>query len=158
MGWLVLLDAGPLGQAARRRGLHDVERCHLLIAEIQDGGSTVAIPEISDYEVRRELLRLGGEGQKAIERLDRLGAALGLVPITSGAMREAARYWAEVRRRGQPTSDDRDLDADTILAGIASVAARDGDRVIIATGNQRHFDRFDGIEARSLEAIALERD
>ncbi|MEX2261699.1 MAG: hypothetical protein WD696_07095 [Bryobacteraceae bacterium] len=43
------------------------------------------IPEIADYEVRRELLRAGKE--KGLGRLDAL-------PITTPVMLKAAEFWA----------------------------------------------------------------
>jgi hypothetical protein len=44
----------------------------------------VVIPEIADYEVRRELLRAGKD--RGLGRLDALKAMLGYAPITMPVM------------------------------------------------------------------------
>jgi hypothetical protein len=51
-------------------------------------GHTVLVPEIGDYEVRRELLRAGKT--KGVERLDELKARLGYLAITTETMLLAA--------------------------------------------------------------------
>ncbi len=43
---------------------------------------------ITDYEVRRELLR--AERMRSVTKLDKLGAALGYLPITTPVMHKAA--------------------------------------------------------------------
>jgi len=114
----VLLDAVPLGMISHPRASGDiVEWLAMLVA----AGVEVLIPEVADFEVRRELLRTGrGRG---IERLDLLKASLGFVPITSDAMLRAAAFWADARRRGRPTASDQSLDADAVLAGQAVLFA-----------------------------------
>jgi predicted nucleic acid-binding protein len=109
---------------------------------------TVRVPEIADYEVRRKLLRAGkAEG---VARLDRLAEAVGYLPLTTEAVRLAARFWAEARQAGRPTASDESLDADVILAAQAVVLAEDegaeGVVVVVATTNPRHLSRF--VEAR----------
>jgi predicted nucleic acid-binding protein len=98
----------------------------------------VLIPEVADYEVRRELLRAGRS--RGIERLDLLRESLVFLPISSDAMLRAAAFWADTRRRGKPTASDHSLDADAILAGQAATLSRE--RVIVASSNPRHIARF----------------
>jgi predicted nucleic acid-binding protein len=100
----------------------------------------VVVPEIADYEVRRELLRAGRT--TGVERLDALAVAIGLLPLTTAAMRKAAEFWAQARRAGRPTADDRALDADVILAAQATVLTEQGDAPVIATTNVGHLARF----------------
>jgi len=71
-----------------------------------------------------------------------VAVAIGYLPLTTTAMRRAAELWAEARRRGRPTADDRALDADVILAGQAAMLANDDPDVVIATTNPRHLDQF----------------
>ncbi len=106
---------------------------------LQDN-TIVRVPEVADYEVRRELLRAGRT--KGVERLDALAEAIGLLPLTTAAMRRAAAFWAQARRTGHPTADDRALDADVILAAQAVVLAEQGDDPVIATTNVGHLARF----------------
>ena len=87
MSDVVLLDAGPLGMISHPRVTSEVAAW---LAGLVGAGVEVLIPEIADYEVRRELLRAGRS--KGVERLDELKATLGFVPITSEAMLCAAEF------------------------------------------------------------------
>jgi predicted nucleic acid-binding protein len=142
---IVLLDTGPLGMVAHPQPDEEIVTW---LARLLAEGVKVLIPEVADYEVRRELLRAGMV--KSIARLDQLKATLGFLPIASEAMLKAAEFWAEARRRGRPTAHERTLDADAILAGQAATVF--GKEVVVATGNPRHLARFvaasDWIEIR----------
>jgi hypothetical protein len=135
MADVVLLDAGPLGLIAHPRPHTDII---VWLANLVAAGVDCMIPEIADYEVRRELLRAGR--RKGIERLDDLRTHLGFVPITSIAMMQAARFWAYARRRGRPTAGRESLDADVILA--AQAATLKDATVIVASSNPAHIARF----------------
>src|SRR5437899_10528522 len=97
MAKVVLLDAGPLGMASHPRPADEIVGWlgTLLAANVE-----VLIPEIADYEVRRELLRAGLS--KSVHRLDELQSTLGFLPITSYALLTAAQFWSDARRRGCP--------------------------------------------------------
>lgn len=96
------------------------------------------MPEISDYEVRRELIR--ARKQKGIQRLDALAALLEYLPLSTESMREAALLWAQARQQGMPTAADKALDGDVILAAQAvTLRARE---VMIATTNVGHLSRL----------------
>ena len=86
------------------------------------------IPEIADYEIRREILR--AEKIEGLRRLDALVEALEYIPLTTAMMRQAAAFWAETRKQGRPTADDKALDGDVILAAKWSYryGQRRGDR------------------------------
>ena len=144
MSKVVMLDTGPLGMISHPRPAAAVVTW---FAELVAAGDEIVIPEIADYEVRRELLRAGK--QKGVERLDELKASLTYVPITTAAMLEAAEFWAEARRRGRPTAKDESLDADVILAGQAATLR--GSPVIVASTNPRHLARF--VAAEHWQAI-----
>lgn len=149
MSKIVLLDSGPLGLATNPRAAFEARRCTQWMQSLVGQGLDVAIPEIADYEVRRELLR-GGK-TAGIRRLDALKALSHYAPITTEAMLLAAEYWARVRRQGRPTADDRALDGDVILAAQATILAQQGDEVVIATTNVRHLSLF--AEAREWQDI-----
>lgn len=98
----------------------------------------VILPEIADYEVRRELLR--ANKVKGIARLNELARLLEYLPLTTVAMRQAALFWAQARQQGQPTAGDKAIDGDMILvAQAATLAIPD---VVIATTNVGHLSRF----------------
>jgi predicted nucleic acid-binding protein len=96
------------------------------------------VPEIADYEIRRELLR--AKKERGLVRLDALASRLEYLPLTTAAIRQAAIFWAQARQQGQPTADDKALDGDVILAAqAATLGVTD---VVIATTNIGHLSRF----------------
>lgn len=140
MSLIVLLDAGPLGMITNPKSSSDTEACKNWLANLVYQGIEVVIPEIADYEVRRELLRAGKDG--GLGRLDALKAMLRYAPITTAVMLKAAEFWATARRTGRQSADDASLDADMILAAQAGALVRDGDETVIATTNVRHLALF----------------
>jgi predicted nucleic acid-binding protein len=148
---IVVLDSRPLGLASDAKGKPEPDRCRAWIDNLSWSGVLVIVPEIVDFEVRRELLRTGATA--GIRRLDRLIASLIYAPLTTAAMRRAAVYWAQVRRAGLPTASDLSLDADCIVAAQADAVCGHGDVMTIATGNPTHLSRFPGIDAQEWERI-----
>ncbi len=140
MSRLILLDAGPLGMAAHPKAEGITRDCQIWLNTMLQKGERIAIPEIADYEVRRELIRAGLN--RSVRRLDQLLQALEYLPIDTRTMRRAAELWAEVRQTGQPTADPKALDGDVILSAQAILAVTDTTEVIIATTNVAHLSRF----------------
>jgi predicted nucleic acid-binding protein len=135
---VVLLDAGPLGLVTNPRPSAQSVAAAQWLRSLVTGGSRLIVPEIADYEVRRELLR--AKRARGIARLDALVSSLEDLPIHTRAMRQAALFWAEARQQGQPTAPDSALDADVILA--AQAATLDLSDTVIATTNVGHLARF----------------
>ena len=140
MSRVVLLDAGPLGMVSNPRSNPEAEECKTWLASLLQSGLEVVIPEIADYEVRRELLRT--KRDKGLARLNALKAMLEYAPITTAAMLKAAEFWAVARNSGRPSADDSALDADVILAAQAAVMAQGETQPVIATTNVRHLEIF----------------
>ena len=132
----IVLDSGPLGRLTNpnARTPINTEINRWLWARLA-AGATIFIPEIVDYEVRRELLRL--DRRRSLTRLDSLQAQLVYLPLDTGIMRRAAELWAQARQQGQPTADPRALDVDVILAAQAERA-----QAVVATENVAHLSRF----------------
>ena len=147
---MVLLDSGPLGMVTNPKASEETNHCNLWLEGLLSSGVTVAIPEISDYEVRRELLR--ASKTEGIRRLDALKMTLDYLPITTPVMLKAAELWAEARRQGRPTADDKSLDGDVILAAQALSVGAEGDDVMIATTNVVHLALF--VNARVWERVS----
>jgi predicted nucleic acid-binding protein len=105
-------------------------------------GVSVRVPEIADYEIRRELLRAGKT--EGISRLDQLKQQIGYVPLTTEIMLLAAQFWADARNQGLQTASDQALDADVIPAAQAEALENGSDNspVEVATENPRHLSRF----------------
>jgi hypothetical protein len=140
MSLIVLLDAGPLGMITNPKSSSDNEACKNWLAHLAYKGVEVVIPEIADYEVRRELLRAGKE--RGLGRLDALKGMLGYAPITTPVMLKAAQFWASARKMGRQSADDASLDADMVLAAQAAALVRAGGETVIATTNVRHLAVF----------------
>src|SRR5947208_7844338 len=104
---IVLLDAGPLGMITNPRISPEGDRCRSWLSRLVHHGTSVVVPEIADYEVRRELLR--AEKFRGLARLDALQRMLKYAPITTPVMLKAAQYWAAARRMGRASASDGSL-------------------------------------------------
>jgi predicted nucleic acid-binding protein len=151
MSRLILLDTGPLGLVTNPRDSDKARRCKVWFRSMMSGTSDVLVPEIADFEVRRELVRSGKT--EGIRRLDALTDQIGYLPVTTDVWRRAAALWAQARNEGYQTAKDAALDGDVLLAAQAQLAAESGHDVIVATDNVRHLGRF--IVAELWEKIAL---
>ena len=138
MSRTILLDSGPLGLVTNPGASPLAAACGRWVVDMIGSGSSVAVPEIADYEVRRELIR--ARRTAGIARLDAFIGQVEFLPIETAAMRRAASFWAEARQQGRPTAPDPALDADVILAAQAATLERTD--VIIATTNPKHLARY----------------
>lgn len=141
---IVLLDAGPLGMISNPNASITNSACYQWMESLVLNGDEVLVPEIADYEVRRELLR--ARKIHGLARLDILKNSLGYLPLTTPVMLKAAELWAQARNSGLPTADPKALDCDIILA--AQALEKDG---IVATENVGHLARF--VDARDWRDI-----
>jgi predicted nucleic acid-binding protein len=152
MARIIMLDSGPLGLVGHRPGHPRGDVCRVWLDSLRAAGAVVIIPEIADYEVRRELTRAGALA--GLVRLDALAVSFLYDPISTAVMRKASEFWAVVRRRGLPTAGDQSLDADAILAAQAALIGGPRDTVTVATSNLAHLVRFPGIDARDWPSIS----
>ncbi len=137
----IILDSGPLGMVTNPRASGITLECQLWLEDHIQQRSIILIPEIADYEVRRELIRVGR--QRSVRQLDQLKGALEYIPLTTEMMLKAAELWAQVRQMGQPTADPNALDGDVILAAqTITIAQQRQQEIIIATTNVGHLSRF----------------
>jgi predicted nucleic acid-binding protein len=121
----IMLDSGPLGRLANPTPAQaTIEWRDRVIA----AGFTFMIPEIADYEVRRNLIC--ERKLSSLATLDHLKTIFTYQPITTTAMLKAAELWADARRRGRSTADPKELDGDVILAAQALESG-----AIVATEN-----------------------
>lgn len=144
----IVLDTGPLGLATNPNRSAANRHCSEWLEELAARGDTIVIPEIVDYELRRELIR--ARKTSGITILDELEALASYLPITTRAMRRAAELWAIARQTGQPTAGDRTIDADMIL--VAQVETSRFTDFVLATTNVGHLSRF--IDARLWNEIS----
>jgi predicted nucleic acid-binding protein len=140
MNHLILLDSGPLGMVINPKAKGIPLDCQMWLKSILQRGGKVAIPEIADYEVRRELIRAGL--RESLGRLGNLKQTLEYIPIQTDTMLLAANLWAEARQTGKPTADHKALDGDVILCAQAILLINRDTKVIVATTNVAHLSRF----------------
>lgn len=139
----VVLDSGPLGLVSNTSASAENLRAWAWLWTLPKG-TRIVVPEIVDYEVRRELIRAGKA--QGLARLDTIGRVLQYVPLTTRTMKRAAELWAEGRNRGLPSARREAIDADVILAAQAQGLAADGVETIVATTNIKHLAHF--VDAR----------
>ena len=143
MSHIFVLDTGPAGKLAHPKA--DLALREWLLSHLR-AGDVIVLPEIVDYELRRnfllEIARGKSSFQKSLDRLDSLREVLTYLPINSDVMRRAAQLWADARRQGKPTADPKELDGDVILA--AQALSVNG---VIITENIGHLTLF--VEAKT---------
>ena len=128
----IILDTGPLGKIAHPRPNQEVADW---LRRVLASGDLVIIPEIADYELRRNMLLEGMES--SLKRLDKLKDRLLYMPLTTSIMIKAAEFWAAARKQGRPRGAPDALDGDAILWAQAHEAG-----AVIATENVGHFSWF----------------
>ena len=138
MSRVVFLDAGSIGLVTNPKLSPESTLCTRWLQTLITSNIRVIIPEIADFEVRRESLR--ANKVRGIARLDELANLVEYLPITTAAMRQAAMFWAQARQQGQPTASDKTIDSDMILAAQAMTV--DVVDVVIATTNVGHLSRL----------------
>ena len=90
---VILLDSGPLGMVSNPSAAAVNERCRNWMEDLLRRGAEVKVPEIIDYELRRELIRV--RAAAGLARLDDLVTRLGLVSLDGPTMHRAATFWAQ---------------------------------------------------------------
>jgi hypothetical protein len=134
----VLLDSSPLGILTNPSNSAQVRACRQWAAALQTAGWRVLLPEIIDYELRRELIHR--KSLNGLANLNWYRQQLDYLPLTTAVMDYAADLWAAARWAGLPTAGPRDLNADVILAAQALTLGEPS--VIVATTNVAHLSRF----------------
>lgn len=153
MTWVIFLDTGVLGFVTHPKGNAESNRCTQWLVDLLRHGVRVCIPEVCDYELRRDYVRRAvseGAAKDALAKLDGLKSTLEYIPIRTDMMVRAAVLWAEARNNHMPTADNKELDVDVILAAQAQLIAA-GNKLTIATTNVGHLSRF--ADARVYTAI-----
>jgi len=133
----VVLDTSPLGLLVNLSGHPQAVACRTWIRNLEAAGRRIIVPEIADYELRRELIR--ANRTRSLGVLDSLCITHEYLPITTTAMRIAADLWARARNAGVPTAGVGALDGDVILAAQATAL---GISIVVATENPGHRARF----------------
>jgi len=134
MNSIIVLDARPLLQICHPRKWQGISDWS---AEAVASGWRIVVPEITDYEVRRLLLKRGATRQ--LKELNGNVEDLYYAPLTTALMRGAAQVWAEAENSGYRFGHPKTLNADAIL--VAQTQAM-GEDVTVITKNVRHLAPF----------------
>jgi predicted nucleic acid-binding protein len=143
MATIYLLDSGPLGLLAHDRPANRLPMQTWVTQKLTQG-DIIYLPEVADYEVRRELTRLVQAQQLPPSRLSRLDQLVHLItylPVSTVMWQKAADLWAFARLQGVPTAPDAALDADVLLAAQALLVGG-----TVVTTNPRHLERFVAVQ------------
>jgi predicted nucleic acid-binding protein len=149
---LVLLDSTPLRMVTYAVVRSEIGECNEWLEQLLINDVPVLVPEIIDYELRRELIRT--DNFDAIEFLNKLAADLGYLKLNSETYQIAASLWASVRKKGQPTAADERLDIDCLLAAqahqVSTIPPFHDSQIRIATWDS-DLSRFDRGRVRALQ-------
>jgi len=139
----ILLDSAPLSLLATpitSATPAPIKALRQWAVDCDAAGHRILVPEITDYEVRRELLRSGKTA--SLVELDNLKNDFIYLSLTTTAMLRAAELWAQTRQAGLPTAHNENIDVDVILAAQALTLGVSTSDLLVATVNLRHLSRF----------------
>jgi predicted nucleic acid-binding protein len=141
---IIFLDSYPLSTIAGPAGAGPVAAISVWAISLLAAGHRIYVPEVVDYELRRELVRAGKVA--SVRELDEQKNRYRYAPLTTPAMLLAANLWANMRNSGTPTGDPKRLDIDVILAAQALTEGASLGlpyaNVIVATSNVAHLSRL----------------
>ena len=138
---IIALDTSIIGIVTNPKSSPKSFACTAWLKTKLSDGDAIFLPEICDYEIRRELIR--ANKTRGLARLDALKNSLNYLPITTASMLKAAEFWAIARQKGKPTAPDLSLDGDMILsAQIYILEEMPGENAVIATTNVKHLSLF----------------
>lgn len=140
----IVLDEKPLSLLTMRPGNSQGDPCKAWMLNLEAAGHRFYVPEIADYELRRELIRTN-----KTDSLARLDAFLTAEPdryrpLTTPDVREAARLWAQARdpKNNQGGAPKEALGGDVLIAAQARRLSPTNfglESMVIATSNITHL-------------------
>lgn len=119
------------------------------------GDVEFVISAVADYELRRGYmyaLNKGNDTRQSLAQLDELGRTWEVQQISPRNLKDAASMWAEARRGGYSTADERAFDWDILIAAQAKE-----EPAIVVTRNEKHLTQY-GVDARDWHKILVPED
>ncbi len=98
MSQVILLDSAPVGLITNPQATPLALQCQQWFLGLSQKGYRVVLPEIVDYEIRRELLR--ANKISGLRKLEQLKSEIIYLPITTEVMLKSAELWASARKQG----------------------------------------------------------
>lgn len=130
MSHLILLDSAPLGYLCNPR---NIEKTRFFKNKLKDLEVILYLPEIIDYELRRNLELEGFS--KSINLLDQFRQRHQILWLESDDFLKAAELWSWCRKEGYATTENKGIDIDVILVSQALSQLRNFYKVIILTAD-----------------------
>lgn len=142
---IVFLDSGVIGLVSSPRKTGEAKDCKEWLYRLLSRSIYVVSSDICEYEVRRSLILASLTNPiQGLENLDDLQEVVDFLPLTKSVMKEAAQLWAIARSQGIQTSDNKNIDADIIIAAQYKLLTEEypSRYIIIATTNVKHLECF----------------
>ena len=108
MNWAIVLDANLLGLITNPRSTPESVACAEWITACLLSLDRIFVSDITEYEVRRELIRAGKV--QGIQSLDVFLATVRPLAVTREVLHKAAQLWAQARKGGFAGTDDKELE------------------------------------------------
>jgi predicted nucleic acid-binding protein len=151
---IVLLDSGVLGLLVHpiqrelkedNKKITEISQCTKWFYSLSARSVYFVTSEVSDYEIRRELIRIQSSGIEILDNL-RLDSIIDFLPVNTQVWEKASQLWAKMRQERIATASDRNIDADMIIAAQWQILCEEnqGQGIYIATTNLKHLQRIAG--------------
>jgi hypothetical protein len=157
---IILLDSGVLSLLCSSiddissEEDNSIEQCINWFYSLLAKGVYLCTSQISDYEVRREFIRINSKGLEDLDNFKQ-ERIIDFLPLTTEVMEKAAQIWAKVRNINLPTADNKNIDADMIILAQWCLLKEEnpGQEIFIATTNVKHLKIIAGDNAQEWENI-----
>lgn len=141
---IILLDTEVLGKICHKNLERDLVKVLQYLEREKIG---LRVPEICDYELRRNLLL--ENLAKSIRRLNKFRKTDRLFFFDTNTMIIAAEIWSVIRKQGNPTENKDSLDGDVILAAQAYQLKAYYEEIIILTTNAKDIAKFNYLDLKT---------
>lgn len=143
---IIFLDTGILGNLSHPNPTSDISQCQEWFYNLLGKGVTFYSSVVCDYEVRRGII-MGirkGASSEGLRELEYLSEFIDYLLVDQKVAQQASEFWVQARLMGTPTSDNKVLDADMLIAAHWHFLAKEnpGQYVVIATTNTKHLSLF----------------
>lgn len=146
MSKTIFLDTGPLSILTNPRFPTLTQEAIQWSVNLMTAGHRLIVPAIADFELRRELERMGSV--RSIMALDAFNAAVPdrYLPLTDYALKRAAKIWGQARNKGALPGDPKELNGDILITAqtleYQAVNGLADSDIVIASVNVAHLALF----------------
>lgn len=137
---MIFLDSNILSSLTNPASTSEhITQCKEWLYKLQARSRSFYSSDICDYELRRKLLQIKSPN---IGKLDELRDQIMFLPVSHHDLSKAAEIWSDLRTKGQPNKDLKNIDVDCILVAQCMNLQLEypGQRVVLATTNVKDFE------------------